>query len=189
MNNSGRDILNEIHVQNIVATASISKTLDLNEIESILPGCEYDTTRFPGLIYHQEDPKTACLLFSSGKVVCTGAKTTDDVETSISNVTQLLSGSGLQVDRNPKISVQNIVATCNLNAEFNLNNLAMAVGLENIEYEPEQFPGLVYRVRDPKVVILIFSSGKLVCTGGKTLKEIGSAVESLKSELALAGLL
>ena len=178
-----------IHVQNIVATTSISDTLNLKEIIDIMPDCEYDAKRFPGLIYHQKNPKTACLLFTSGKVVCTGAKTRHDVEIAISNVTQLLCSSGLQVERNPKISVQNIVATCNLHTEFNLNNLAMAVGLENIEYEPEQFPGLVYRVRDPKVVILIFSSGRIVCTGGKTLEDIEKAVEYLEDVLSSADLI
>jgi transcription initiation factor TFIID TATA-box-binding protein len=79
--------------------------------------------------------------------------------------------------------VQNIVAVYDLNMQLNLTNIAMSLGLENVEYEPEQFPGLVYRIEEPKVVLLLFGSGKVVCTGAKEKGEIAQAVKILRKDL------
>ena len=59
----------------------------------------------------------------------------------------------------------------------------MALGLENIEYEPEQFPGLVFRMKDPKVVILIFSTGKVICTGARSKENVDQALKNMHREL------
>ena len=179
--------MEEIHINNIVATASISDELNLELINELIPNSEYKIKRFPGLIYRQKMPKTALLIFSSGKVVCTGAKTIKDAKIAILNVIDLLSKFQIHLNKKPNISVQNIVATSSLHAELNLSTIAISLGLENVEYEPEQFPGLVYRVFDPKVVFLIFKSGGIVCTGAKTVEDINTAVKILKNELFLGG--
>ena len=179
----------DITIQNIVATTTIAKTLDLVEISSILPNSEYDIGRFPGLIYHMDNPKTATLLFSSGKVVCTGAKNIKDAQISIEHIAKELHKNKIKVDTKPKITVQNIVATHDIGTPLNLNSISVSLGLENVEYEPEQFPGLVYRVRDPKVVMLLFSSGKVVCTGAKNIEDIETAVNIVTDELRNAELL
>jgi len=90
---------------------------------------------------------------------------------------------------NPEIIVQNIVASADLGAVLNLNAIAIGLGLENIEYEPEQFPGLVYRIAEPKVVMLLFGSGKLVVTGGKKPADADAAVDKIVEELDGLGLL
>ncbi|MCK4443187.1 MAG: TATA-box-binding protein, partial [Thermoplasmata archaeon] len=87
------------------------------------------------------------------------------------------------------IEVQNIVASSDLETEINLNAIAISLGLEKVEYEPEQFPGLVYRLDDPKVVVLLFGSGKLVCTGARKPEDVERAVEKITEELSTAGLL
>jgi transcription initiation factor TFIID TATA-box-binding protein len=179
--------MEEIHINNIVATTSISDKLNLELINEIVPNSEYNKKRFPGLIYRQKMPKTALLIFSSGKVVCTGAKTMKEAKIAILNVIDLLSKLQIHVNKNPNISIQNIVATSSLHAELNLSAIAISLGLESVEYEPEQFPGLVYRIFDPKVVFLIFKSGGLVCTGAKTVEDINTAVKILKNELFLGG--
>ncbi|EQD61179.1 transcription factor, partial [mine drainage metagenome] len=74
-------------------------------------------------------------------------------------------------------------------SDLNLTQIAMSLGLENVEYEPEQFPGLVYRVEEPKVVLLLFGSGKVVCTGAKEENEIEQAVIKVKKELQKVGLI
>ena len=89
----------------------------------------------------------------------------------------------------PKIEVQNIVASSDLGQEINLNAIAMSLGLERVEYEPEQFPGLVYRLDVPKVVVLLFGSGKLVCTGARKPSDVDDAVNKITEELKAAGLL
>ncbi len=85
--------------------------------------------------------------------------------------------------------MQNIVASSDLGQEINLNAIAISLGLERVEYEPEQFPGLVYRLDSPKVVVLLFGSGKLVCTGAKHVEDVSVAVDKITEELKAAGLL
>ncbi len=100
-----------------------------------------------------------------------------------------LNSIGIKTIENPQITVQNIVASADLHTILNLNAIAIGLGLENIEYEPEQFPGLVYRIDEPKVVVLIFSSGKLVVTGGKTPEDCERGVEVVRQQLDNMGLL
>jgi len=154
-----------------------------------LDGSEYEPDQFPGLIYRIKEPKAALLLFHSGKVVCTGAKSVAQVRVAIEKVVKLIAKTGIPMIKNPEITVQNIVASADLGQKIDLNAIAMAVGLERVEYEPEQFPGLVYRMFEPKVVLLLFGSGKVVCTGGKTPQDIEAAVKKITEELQAAGMM
>ncbi|MFQ5552846.1 MAG: TATA-box-binding protein, partial [Thermoplasmata archaeon] len=122
-------------------------------------------------------------------VVCTGAKSLEDVGTAIRTVAQQIKDSGIDINTDPDIEVQNIVASSDLGSEINLNAIAISLGLERVEYEPEQFPGLVYRLEEPKVVVLLFGSGKLVCTGARKPSDVEEAVEKITEELQAAGLL
>jgi transcription initiation factor TFIID TATA-box-binding protein len=178
-----------IRIENVVASTSLGDELDLQSIALALDGAEYEPEQFPGLIYRMKEPKTAILLFRSGKVVCTGGKSMKQVVDSIENVSELVRRGGQKVLRHPKIQVQNIVATSDLGSEINLNTVAIALGLERVEYEPEQFPGLVCRIDEPRVVLLLFGSGKLVCTGARRPSDIGLAVDKITKELQDAGLL
>jgi len=175
----------EVNIQNIVASAILAQKLDLQYIAKSIGVAEYEPEQFPGLIYRLKDPKTATLLFSSGKVNCTGAKSINDVRKSLGLISNELRKIGIDIFAANElgITIQNIVATANLNGEMNLNQVAIGLGLENIEYEPEQFPGLVYRLKKPKVAMLLFSSGKIVCAGGRTIEEVSLAIEILEKEL------
>ncbi|MFQ6012318.1 MAG: TATA-box-binding protein [Thermoplasmata archaeon] len=179
----------KIKIENVVASTSLGGELDLQAIALALGGAEYEPEQFPGLIYRLKDPKTATLLFRSGKVVCTGAKSLEDVRTAIRTVARQIEESGLEINTDPDIEVQNIVASSDLGQEINLNAIAISLGLERVEYEPEQFPGLVYRLDEPKVVVLLFGSGKLVCTGARKPSDVERAVEKITEELQAAGLL
>jgi transcription initiation factor TFIID TATA-box-binding protein len=183
--------MNPIHVriENVVASTSLGTELDLGKIAIDLDGAEYEPTRFPGLIYRLREPRTAILLFHSGKVVCTGGKSLKQVEESIRLVSAKVRKAGQKVVATPKIDIQNIVATSDLGGELDLNVIALTLGLDRVEYEPEQFPGLVYRLEDPRVVMLLFGSGKLVCTGARRPSDLGRAVERVRDELRSAGLL
>jgi transcription initiation factor TFIID TATA-box-binding protein len=161
--------------------------LDLPTIAISLEGSEYEPERFPGLIYRLKEPKTATLLFHSGKVVCTGAKSLEQVKMAIEKVTKQLEKAGIHIKIEPKIEVQNIVASSDLGQSINLNAIAITLGLERVEYEPEQFPGLVYRLDVPKVVLLLFGSGKLVCTGARKPQDVEDAVDKITIELRAAG--
>jgi transcription initiation factor TFIID TATA-box-binding protein len=176
-------------VQNIVASTRFADSLDLNAIVGILEGSEYEPEKFPGLVYRIKEPKTSLLLFGSGKVICTGGKSLNDVRESVDIVAGKLLEAGIPAERHPEITVQNIVATSDLGAEINLVDIATSLGVEHIEYEPEQFPGMVYRLEDPKVVCLLFGSGKMVLTGAKEVEEIDRAVESIAEVLSRCGFL
>ncbi|MDK2891754.1 TATA-box-binding protein [Methanohalophilus sp.] len=178
-----------IKIENVVASTKLAEEFDLTKIESEFEGAEYNKQKFPGLVYRVSDPKAAFLVFTSGKVVCTGAKNVDDVHTVIADMAKKLNSIGIETIKNPEITVQNIVASADLKAILNLNAIAIGLGLENIEYEPEQFPGLVYRIDEPKVVVLIFSSGKLVVTGGKSPENCEQGVEAVRQQLENMGLL
>ena len=175
--------LYNIEIVNVVASTGIGQEIDLKQATLDLDGVDYDPKRFPGLVYRTKNPKTAALIFRSGKIVCTGAKSIDDVHRGMENVFQSLRNIGINVDGTPEIKVQNIVASADLHSVLNLNSIALGVGMENVEYEPEQFPGLVYRLSEPKVVILIFGSGKLVITGGRVLEDAANAVDQIVKQL------
>ena len=178
-----------IKIENVVASTSLGTELDLQKIVLALDGAEYDPEQFPGLIYRLKEPKTATLLFRSGKAVCTGGKSLEQVEIAIGKVVEKIKAAGIVIKTTPKIEVQNIVASSDLGAKINLNSIALSVGLEKVEYEPEQFPGLVYRLDSPKVVVLLFGSGKLVCTGARRPEDVEIAVDKITQELRGAGLL
>ncbi|KAA0007921.1 MAG: TATA-box-binding protein [Thermoplasmata archaeon] len=179
----------KIEVENIVASTAFADKLDLDMIAQELEGAEYEPEQFPGLVYRLKEPKTATLLFRSGKANCTGAKTIEDVKRTVEIIKKKLRDLGIEVYENPEIVIQNIVAISDLETELNLNDVAMGLGLENVEYEPEQFPGLVYRLREPRVAMLLFGSGKIVCTGARKIEDVSRAVEKLAEELSSLGLL
>jgi transcription initiation factor TFIID TATA-box-binding protein len=175
----------EITVENIVASTSFAEKLDLDAIAQSLEEAEYEPEQFPGLVYRLADPKTATLLFRSGKANCTGAKNIENVKKTVDIIADKLRKLGIDVYNNDdlKIVIQNIVAISDLGTELNLNEVAIGLVLENVEYEPEQFPGLVYRINDPKVAMLLFGSGKIVCTGARKTDDVSIAVQKLADEL------
>ena len=179
----------EITVQNIVASTKFAEKLDLDVIAQTIKEAEYEPEQFPGLIYRIKEPKTATLLFTSGAANCTGAKSIEDVKANIKIISNKLEQMGVEVYKDHEIVIQNIVATSYIGGELNLSEVAVALGLENVEYEPEQFPGLVYRLTDPKVALLLFGSGKLVCAGAKKVEEVYTAVDKVIKELSLLKLI
>jgi len=175
----------EIRVVNIVVSTSLEHDVPLEKMASTLPNTEYNPEQFPGLVLRIKDPKTTALVFSSGKVVCTGAKTMDEVSKSIGRIIKTLEKIDIKIKITPEINVQNIVASGNIGMDLNLNVLAMK--LPNTEYEPEQFPGLVYKLGgktgSDRATFLLFSNGKIVCTGTKSEDEVDSAVDKLIENL------
>ena len=166
-----------IRVVNIVVSTSLEHDIPLEKMAAVLPNTEYNPEQFPGLVIRIKEPKTSALIFSSGKVVCTGAKSLDKVEESIAQIIQSLKKINIEIKIKPVITVQNIVASGQIGMDLNLNKLAMK--LDNTEYEPEQFPGLVYKLMEAKATFLLFSNGKIVCTGTKSEAEVHKAVDKL----------
>lgn len=181
--------MSKVKVENVVASIWIGTTMDLEMIDSKVDEVKYDRKRFPGLIYKLEAPKAVILIFRNGKAVCTGAKSIEDIYTAIDMVTKRFKGIGVPIENEPEIKIVNIVASYDLESDLNLNAVAVGLGMENVEYEPEQFPGLVYRIKEPKAVVLLFGSGKVICTGARRLEDVERAIENIKKELFEADLL
>ncbi len=167
----------EIQVVNIVVSTSLEHDVPLEKMAATLSNTEYNPEQFPGLVLRIKDPKTSALIFSSGKVVCTGARSMDKVHESIQKIIKSLEKIGIHIKIKPVINIQNIVASGAVGMDLNLNSLAMK--LDNIEYEPEQFPGLVYKLDAAKATFLLFSNGKVVCTGTKSEEEVHKALDML----------
>jgi transcription initiation factor TFIID TATA-box-binding protein len=176
-----------VNIVNVVASATLNQRIDLNAIVRIFPGVEYRPEQFPGLVYRLKKPKTATLIFSSGKMVCTGAKSERLARKAIMKVVDELKRGGIVILAKPEIQVQNIVASAGLGGRIDLEKVTYS--LKRTMYEPEQFPGLIYRMDDPKVVILIFATGKLVITGAKKEAEVPRATAKLQQTLEEKGLI
>jgi len=171
----------DLSVQNIVATASLGKPVTLTKLARSQSNTEYNPEQFPGLVLRVKKPKSAVLVFSSGNLVCTGTKSVQQVKEVIMQVIKQLAKIGVKITDKPKITVQNIVASGSIDVDLNLNILALE--LENTEYEPEQFPGLVYKLDNPTTTFLLFSNGKLVCTGTKSRQQLEQAMEQLNKNI------
>ena len=176
-----------INIENVVASATLKQKIDLNSIVRLFPGVEYRPEQFPGLVYRLKKPKTATLIFSSGKMVCTGAKSEAQAKKAVTKVVDELKRNGMVILGKPEIQIQNIVSSAGLGGHIDLEKTTYS--LKRTMYEPEQFPGLIYRMDDPKVVILIFASGKLVCTGAKKEAEVPKAIAILQKTLEEKGLI
>jgi transcription initiation factor TFIID TATA-box-binding protein len=171
----------KVKIENVVASATLNQRIDLKAVVKSYPGVEYRPEQFPGLVFRLKRPKTATLIFNSGKMVCTGAKSEKEARGAVMKVIKELKKSGIVIVSKPELKIQNIVASANLGGMIDLEKSAFTLG--KTMYEPEQFPGLIFRMDDPKVVILLFASGKLVCTGAKKEEDVYKAVDRLHRRL------
>jgi transcription initiation factor TFIID TATA-box-binding protein len=176
-----------ITVENIIANAKIADELDIHRIAEKVPGFMYDPTEFLGLTLKLDKPNVAILLLPNGKVICTGAKKIEDIEYSLKEVVNKIKSIGVKTKIKTNIEIQNIVASFNLEKELNLSIISKALMLENTSNEPDQFPGLVYNMEDLGAILLIFSTGKIVCTGVKNFEDASKAIEIMKEKISSIG--
>ncbi|TVU32012.1 hypothetical protein EJB05_23728 [Eragrostis curvula] len=164
-------------LQNIVATVNLGCQLDLQAIANQARNAEYNPKRFAAVIMRIRDPKTTALVFSSGKMVCTGAKTEDQSKLAARKYARIIQKLGYPAQFRD-FKIQNMVASCDVKFPIRLEGLALNCGIF-ANYEPEIFPGLIYRMADPKIVLLVFVSGKVVLTGAKVREQIYTAFENI----------
>jgi transcription initiation factor TFIID TATA-box-binding protein len=174
-----------VRIENIVASGALKHRIDLNDVVTAFPEAEYRPEQFPGVIFRIKKPKTATLIFSSGKMVCTGARSELEAMRALRSVVRTLQRGGIVITGKPEIKVVNVVASASLGRRVDLVGFYEAErGMGGkIIYEPEQFPGLIYRISEPKAVILLFTSGKLVCTGARKEEEVLLAIEKIHQRL------
>jgi len=174
-------------IENVVATVimEITEKIDLTKIARKFEDVEYNPERFPGLVMRITNPKATFLIFSTGKMVITGLRRADEASPGVKKIMKSIKSAGINVS-NPEITIQNIVASGDLHTFIDLNKAAII--MENAMYEPEVFPGLIYRMPDPKTVFLIFSTGKVVCTGAKNKESVKVAISKLNREVRELGI-
>jgi transcription initiation factor TFIID TATA-box-binding protein len=170
-----------IRIENVVASGTLDQKVDLNALLKGYPSLGYQPGKFPGLVFRLENPRTATTIFSSGKIVCVGAKSEREAFEAIAKTIVKVKKSVRIGAEKPELKVQNIVASASLGGLIDLEKAAGA--LAKTMYEPEQSPGLVYRMDEPRVVILLFASGKLMCTGAKKEQNVHIAVHKLQEKL------
>ncbi|MGB9778658.1 MAG: TATA-box-binding protein [Candidatus Bathyarchaeales archaeon] len=167
-----------------MASATLSQPINLEAIVKAFPQVEYRPKVFPGLAFRLKKPKTCTLIFSTGRMVCTGAKSEGEARRAVFKVVRKLRTAGIITQGKPLIEIQNIVASGSIGGPVDLEELCQRLRLgSSIMYEPEQFPGAIYRMQRPSVVFLIFSAGKIVCVGAKNEDEVYEAVENLRRKL------
>jgi len=171
--------------ENVVVSASLNRELPLERLAARLENADYNPETFPGLILKIESPKANALLFSSGKVICTGARNLKEAKAAIAVIVKKIEGIGLKVGKVPDVEIQNVVASGSVGGKLNLNEIIMK--FENTEYDPEQFPGLVYKPANTHITFLLFGTGKVVITGAKSEKETKEVIWALREELLNAG--
>jgi transcription initiation factor TFIID TATA-box-binding protein len=173
----------EIRIQNVVASASLKHRIDLDAIVKAFPHVKYEPKVFPGLAFRLKRPKTCTLIFSSGGMVCTGAKSEREAGKAVMKVVKELKAAGIIITGEPEVHIVNIVASGSLGGPVDLEGLASQPAGGSIMYEPEQFPAATYRMESPRVVFLVFATGKIVCVGAKRDKDVCEAVENLRLRL------
>ncbi len=173
-------------IENVVATVvvEITEKIDLKQIARKHAEVEYNPDRFPGLVMRIEKPRATILIFSTGKMVVTGLRKAAEAPKVVEKVVKNIRKAGIKVT-NPKITIQNIVASGDLHTNIDLNMAAIV--MEYAMYEPEVFPGLIYRMQEPKTVFLIFSTGRIVCTGAKKKEIVRDAVLKLNHQVRELG--
>jgi transcription initiation factor TFIID TATA-box-binding protein len=174
-----------VKIENVVACAALKHKIDLSAVVKAFPAVDYRPERFPGLVFKLKRPRTTILIFGTGKMVCTGARSERDAVKAVRKVVKTLNEGGMIIRGKLEIVIRNVVATASLGGRVDLLQLYDSEkGMRGrISYEPEQFPGLVYRMNDPNVVILLFSSGKLVCVGARKEGDVHQAVDNFRQKL------
>lgn len=170
-------------LQNIVATTNLGLELDLKKIALTARNAEYNPKRFSAVIVRIRDPKTTALIFASGKMVITGAKTEHDSRLAARKYARIVQKIGFAA-RFLEFKIQNMVSSCDVRFPVRLEGLVCAHA-KFCSYEPELFPGLIYRMVQPKIVLLIFVSGKVVLTGAKSREDLQTAFNNIYSVLLM----
>jgi len=163
-----------VTIENVVASINFGIPIDLYAMATRNSFLSYNPTKFPALVLRLAKPKTTVLIFSTGKAVIVGAKSEDDIKKIVKRLALFLKDNGISLKSSPKASVKNIVASFSVGKPINLEKLGST--LDNSLYEPEQFPGLLYRAWG--AVFIIFASGKIICTGTRSEKQLMAAIES-----------
>jgi len=157
--------MTKIQIENIIAYAQISKLFDIKLLSE----------------------KIAVIVLGTGKIFCTGAKEITDAIDKIKKVTSQIKKIGFKTKKDYKVKIENIIVSTDLKKELNLASLAIKLFPQEVDYQPEVFPGLVYKMDDLQTILIIFNSGKIVCTGAKSIDDATNSIKKMEETLSSIG--
>jgi transcription initiation factor TFIID TATA-box-binding protein len=165
----------------MVAAASLDQMIDLYSLAVGIPNIEYEPEQFPGAILKIKEPKVSMLLFKNGKIICSGASSEKQIEQGIRKANKMIHEiqKEVKVKRNVEFEIVNFVATASL--DMNLDLFEVAMNMDNVEYEPEQFPGAILRLDEPKLTFLLFKNGKMICAGAKKESHLKKGLKAIEA--------
>jgi transcription initiation factor TFIID TATA-box-binding protein len=164
-------------IVNIVASANLSIKFDLHDVSTQVRNAEWNPRRFSAVILRVTDPKATALVFACGKLNIVGCRNEDDAFKAAKKFGRILKKLNYPVHLR-EYKVVNIVATIACDFPVRLEALASAPGHKSLaKYNPEVFAGVIYRIPDPRVTLLIFASGKIVMTGAKDRDMLSRAAD------------
>jgi transcription initiation factor TFIID TATA-box-binding protein len=170
----------DLKIENIVGNIQVARTLDLEKIFEFFPNTKYDPDEAPSLVVKFDDPKSVVMIFKNGKVVFSGIKRFEDTEKIKSIICDKLNHSGIKTYKDPEIKIQNIITSTDIENEINLSKIVKSIN--KFQYNPEEFPGLVYISPNQNTVILLFHSGKIIGNGIE-LEEISTTIDRIMEEI------
>jgi transcription initiation factor TFIID TATA-box-binding protein len=173
-----------VHIEDVTVSTNLNVDIPLNRIVTQEEEAEYDGEGSDGVVYRMDEPKATALIFSSGKIVCTGAKSIREAEEAVQHVAEKIKELGAEVPHKPEMVIEKIVAAFRLKDSVNLQELASR--LEGARYDTEKLPAVVYRPAEGDADFLILER-KIICTGSRSIRDVQAAMKSLKAELGRAG--
>lgn len=176
---------NGFDLVNLVGSLRLERELDLSTLSTDLDNTEYHPETYPSMIYRPfEGTGVSILTPSSGRLAIVGAKSKEELVDAVEEFLSAIYELGIETDKtSDDILIQNVVVNYDFEREFDLSVVAVALDLNNIEYEPEQFPGLIYRSHSGNATVLVFASGKVVITGAKTFSKAIQSCNELYEQL------
>jgi len=174
----------KVSIQNVISSFKLDRKLDLKEIHlKFKEKSTFDkyTFNYGVVVLKIDEPKMSFLIYRTGKIISTGSKSIQDAQNSAKIILKLFERNELDAKLSQNVTIDNIVATYNLGRKINLNLISERNF--NIDYQPETFPGLIYRSKNPKGTVLLFSSGKIVCTGFKEIENMLEVIDLLEKKI------
>ncbi len=181
--------MSDITIENIVCFIELKDSFDIEHLSEKIPNANYNPNEFEGLSIKHSPKKIVTIILSNGKILCTGAKKKEEAENAIKKTIDKLNNIGLSIEKDYKVEIESIVASTDIKKELHLSSISNGLMLQNVHYEPKEFPGLIYREKDSCIVLLLFSSGKIVCTGAKDFEEATESIDMIKEKLTSIGAL
>lgn len=175
-----------LRIENVVASVNLRIGLSLEKILEKYKDIE-KKNNFPGLVAKMNNPKATILIFASGKLVVTGVRLPSQIPVVVKKIIKKIKNAEIEIENEPIVKIENIVVRGDFHQSINLDITSLI--LDSAIYEPEVFPGLIYKILDPKICFLIFNSGKIIVTGSNNEDAIKKSVKILAVKLKKNGVL